>query len=202
MTVKAVRNVAPPNYPTAPDLYTRQFQDQYTNVLRLYSNNVANAINAPKVHGSFYSTVQQNNAGATSVNLMQVAETVSTYGVRIGQPTSRVYVGETGVYNIQFSAQFDKTAGSSADIYIWLRLNGVDVLNSASKVVIQGTNAELITAWNFIIIMEADDYAELAWSSTDTNVHLSAVAATTGPPAIPAIPSVILTINWVSNVST
>lgn len=202
MTVKAVRNVAPPNYPTSPDAYTRQFQDQYTNVLRLYSNTVANAINAPKVHGSFYSTVQQNNAGATSVNLMQVANTVTAYGVRIGQPTSRVYVGETGVYNVQFSAQFDKTAGAAADIYIWLRINGVDVLNSASKLVIQGSNAEVIAAWNFIVILEADDYVELAWSSPDTAVHLSAVTATTGPPAIPAIPSVILTISWVSNVAS
>lgn len=202
MSTKAVRNVAAPNYPIAPGEYSRQFQDQYTNVLRLFSITLANAINAPKVHGSFYDTTQQNNAGGTSVNLMRLNNTVSAYSCRIGQPTSRVYVGETGVYNIQFSAQFDKTAGSSADIYIWLRLNGADVLNSASKVVIQGTNAELVAAWNFVIILETDDYIEMAWASTDTNVHISAVAATTGPPAIPAIPSVLLTINWVSNISS
>lgn len=200
MTVRAVRNIAPPNYPTSPDQYTRQFQDQYTNVLRLYSNTVANAINAPKVHASIYDTTTQTNAGATVVNLMKFNSSVTLYGVRIGQPTSRVYVGETGVYNVQFSAQFDKSSGAGADIFIWLRVNGVDVPYSASHITIQGTSAELIAAWNFIVILEADDYFELAWSSTDTNVILLAGAATAGPPAIPGIPSVILTVNWVSNI--
>jgi len=202
MTTKAIRNVAPPNYPIAPAEYTRQFQDQYTNVLRLYSNTVANAINAPKVHGSFYDTTTQTNASATAVNLMKLASTISAYGVRIGQPTSRVYVGETGVYNIQFSAQFDKAAGGGADIYIWLRINGVDVPYSASHITIQGSTAELIAAWNFIVTLENDDYFELAWSSTDTNVLIKAAPAVTGPPAIPAIPSVILTVSWVSNIPT
>lgn len=200
MTVKAIRNVAPPNYPIAPAEYSRQYHDQYTNVLRLYSNTVANAINAPKVHGSFYDTTTQTNAGATVVNLMKLNSTISTYALRIGQPTSRVYIGETGVYNIQFSAQFDKSSGAGADIYIWLRVNGVDVPYSASHITIQGTSAELIAAWNFVVTLEADDYFELAWSSTDTNVILLAGAATAGPPAIPAIPSVILTVNWVSNI--
>ena len=202
MSIRNVRNISSPNYPTSPDQYTRQFQDQYTNILRLFSNTVANSVNAPKVHGSFYDTTTQTNASATAVNLMELNTTISVYGVRIGQPTSRVYMAETGVYNIQFSAQFDKSAGAAADIYIWLRVNGEDVPYSASHVTIQGSTAELIAAWNFIVILEADDYFELAWSSTDTNVLIKAAAATTGPPAIPAIPSVILTVSWVSNTVT
>ncbi len=202
MSIRNVRNIASPNYPTSPDQYTRQFQDQYTNVLRLFSNSVANSVNAPKVHGSFYDTTTQTNGGATTVNLLKLNSTVSVYGVRVGQPTSRVYMAETGVYNIQFSAQFDKSSGAGADIYIWLRVNGVNVPNSASHITIQGTNAELIAAWNFIVILEADDYFEIAWSSTDTGVFILAGAAVTGPPAIPAIPSVILTVGWVSNTVT
>jgi hypothetical protein len=201
MTVRAIRNVTPPNYPVAPDQYTRAYQDQFTNVVRLYSNTVANAINAPKVHGSYFDTTTQTNGGATTVNLMKLNSTASSYGTKIGSPTSRVYVNETGVYNIQFSAQFDKTSGASADIYIWLRINGQNVPNSASKIVVQGTSAELIAAWNFVTSLEANDYVEIAWASTDTNVVLLATAPTAGPPAIPEIPSVILTITWVSNIS-
>lgn len=200
MTVRAVRNIAAPNYPTAPPSYNQRYMDQFTNVLRLYSNNVANAVNAPKVHGSFYSTVQQNNAGATTVNLMTVNKVATAYGTVVTPPGSRVYVAETGVYNVQFSAQFDKSAGSGADIYIWLRINGSDVPHSASKVRIQGSASELVAAWNFLIVLQANNYVEFAWASSDTNVHISAVAAVTGPPAIPEIPSVILTINWVSNI--
>jgi hypothetical protein len=131
---------------------------------------------------------------------MTVNKLVTAYGTVVTPPGSRVYVAETGIYNVQFSAQFDKTSGAAADIYIWLRVNGSNVPHSASKLVIQGTNAELVAAWNFLLVLQANNYVEFAWASSDTNVHISAAAAVTGPPAIPDIPSVILTINWVSNV--
>ena len=207
MSIRNVRNISSPNYPTSPDQYTRQFQDQYTNILRLFSNSVANSVNAPKVYGSFYDTTTQTNPVASAVNLITLNTTVSAYGVRIGQPTSRVYMGETGVYNIQFSAQFDKSAGGSPEsVYIWLRVNGANVAYSASQVVIKDTSAELVAAWNFIVILEADDYFELAWASSDIHVQIKAVSSAVGPPAIPttvpAIPSVILTVSWVSNTVT
>lgn len=200
MSIRNVRNIAAPNYPTSPDQYTRQFQDQYTNILRLFSNTVANSVNAPKVHGSFYDTTDQDNPVANAVNLMTLNTTVSAYGVRIGQPTSRVYMGETGVYNIQFSAQLDKTTGGSPEsIYIWLRVNGENVPYSASQVVIKDTSAELVAAWNFIVILEADDYFELAWSSPDIHMQLKSPIAVS---PVPGIPSVILTVSWVSNTVT
>jgi hypothetical protein len=200
MSTKAVRNIAAPNYPIAPEQYSRQFQDQYTNVLRLFSNTIANAVNAPKVYGSFYSTLTQTNPVASAVNLMTLNNTTSAYSTRVGQPTSRVYVGETGVYNIQFSAQLDKTSGASAQsIYIWLRVNGTNVANSASQVTLKDTSAEIVAAWNFIITLETEDYFELAWSSPDTDMQLKAVTASG---SVPAIPSVIMTVNWVSNVPT
>jgi hypothetical protein len=205
MTVKAIRNIAAPNYPIAPEQYSRQFQDQYTNVTRLFSNTIANAVNAPKVHGSFYDTTTQTNPVASAVNLMTLNNTTSAYSVRVGQPTSRVYVGETGVYNIQFSAQLDKTSGASAQsVYIWLRVNGTNVANSASQVTLKDTTAELVAAWNFIVTLETEDYFELAWASPDVDMQLKAVSSDAGPPVIPttvpAIPSVILTVSWVSNI--
>jgi hypothetical protein len=44
--------------------------------------------------------------------------------------------------------------------------------------------------------MEAGDYFELAWQSDDTDVAVPYVAATGN---IPGIPSIILTVTWVSN---
>lgn len=201
MSIRNVRNIAPPNYPVATREYNQQSQDQFLNTLRLFSNNVTNAVNAPKVYGSFYDTTTQTNAGATAVNRMTFDTTVVAYGSKIGSPTSRIYVTETAIYNVQFSAQFDKTSASTGTIYIWLRINGLDVPNSATKIAIQGTNAQIVPAWNFVVRLEANDYVEIVWASTATTVELSAVAAQTGPPAIPAIPSIILTIAWVSNVS-
>lgn len=194
----SVRNIVPPNYPIATDEYSRQAQDQFTNVLRLFSNTIVNAINAPKIYGSFYDTTQQNNSGASLVNLMRYNSTASTSGVKLGgTPTSRIIVTDTGIYNIQFSAQFNKTGGGASDIYVWLRQNGINVDASAGKVVITGPNAEVLPAWNYVLPLSAGDYIEFAWSSPDVNVFIEYAAATG---SIPSIPSVIATVTWVSNV--
>jgi hypothetical protein len=202
MSKGGVRGVVSPNYPTAPSQYSRQFQDQFVNVVRLNTNTLANAINAPKVFGSYFSDVQQNNASATAVNLMTVNNVVVAFNTVVRSPFSRIYVAETGIYNIQFSAQFDKSAPAAADIYVWLRQNGIDVPYSGGKVVLQGSNAEIVPAWNYVLLMSANDYFEIAWSSTDTNVYASIIAPAVGPPAIPGVPSVIITVCWVSNIPT
>ncbi len=194
-----IRNIAAPNLPVAPVEYERQYQDQFSNVLRLFFNLVANAINAPKPHGSFYDTTTQTNPVANTVNLMRVnstydaAETVFS----ISKDTNRVYVSETGVYNIAFSAQLDKTGGGATDVFIWLRTNGNNLAHSATKIVIDGPNNEIVAAWNWVITMQAGDYFEIAWQSPDTNTVLLAAPASGN---IPEIPSVIITVAWVSNV--
>lgn len=197
MSSNNVRSVVPPNFPVASKEYSAAWQDQFINMLRLYLNNSANAINAPKVFGSYYDTTTQTNALGT--NLMTYNTTVVNYNTKIGSPTSRVFVSETGIYNIQFSAQLDKTGGGADPVYIWLRLNGVDVPNSASKVVVSGPNDEKIAAWNFVVQLQANDYIELAWSSSDATMHIEAIAASTVAPVHPLVPSIILTVTWVSN---
>lgn len=142
-------------------------------------------------YGSFYNTTTQTATAINTAYGITFDSTAHTRGVTIGSPTSRIYVDRLGIFNIQFSAQLDKTSGGTAFVYIWLRVNGVDVPNSASQVRIQGNNAEVIAAWNFVEQLNAGDYFELMWSVDDTSVILLAAAASA---PVPAIPSVILTV--------
>ena len=192
-----IRNIAPPALPVAPVEYQQRYQDQFANVLRLYFNSVSNAINAPKPFGIFYDTTTQTNPVADTANAITFSNENGNYAVTRGVPTSKILITETGVYDIQFSLQLDKTNANSAPVYIWLRVNGVDSPHTASKVVIAGSDAELIPAWNFMLTMQAGDYFQLMWSSPSTTVVLAAFAASS---PVPAIPSVILTVNWVSGV--
>lgn len=199
MTIsQKIRNIVPPNLPVAPVEYQQRYQDQFSNVLRLFFNLIANAVNAPKPHGSFYDTTTQTNPVANAVNLMKVNSTYddSQTAFSVSRDTTRIYVAETGVYNIAFSAQLDKTGGSASAVYIWLRVNGQNITHSASKVVIDGPNSEVIAAWNWVLSLSANDYFELAWQSPDTNVILAETSASGN---IPEIPSVIITVTWVSN---
>ena len=148
-------------------------------------------------YGSFYDTTTQTAAAINTAYAMTFNTTDLSVGVTIGSPTSRIYVDRPNVYNIQFSAQLDKTAGGVGLIYIWLRKNGVNVPDSTTQVRIQGNNAETVAAWNFLLQMNAGDYFELLWEVDDTSVQILTEAASA---VHPAIPSIILTVT--DNVSS
>jgi len=142
-------------------------------------------------YGSFYDTTTQTAAAINTAYAMTFNTTDLSNGVYIGSPTSRVYVDRGNVYNLQFSAQMDNTSGGSHLIYIWLRVNGVDVPNTAGQIRLKGTDGELVSAWNFLYSLNAGDYFELMWSVSDTSVEITASGAVAPHPGIP---SVILTV--------
>lgn len=142
-------------------------------------------------YGSFYDTTTQTAAAINTAYTITFDTTDLSNGVYLGSPTSRVYVDRANVYNIQFSAQLDNTSGGDHLVYIWLRVNGTDVANSASQVRIKGNNGELVAAWNFLYSLNDGDYFELMWSVSDTSVQITASGAVA---PVPAIPSVILTV--------
>jgi hypothetical protein len=142
--------------------------------------------------GSFYDTTSQTAAVVNTAYAVTFNTTDLSEGVYRGSPTSRIYVDEPGIYNFQFSAQLDKTAGGVGIFDFWIRVNGADIANSAGRVRIQGNNAELVTAWNFLTRMKAGDYFELMWAVDDISCQITAFPAVA---PIPGIPSVILTVS-------
>jgi hypothetical protein len=142
-------------------------------------------------YGSFYDTTTQTAAAINTAYAMTFNSTDITNGIYIGSPTSRVYTDTHNVYNVQFSAQLDKTSGGVGLAWFWLRKNGTDVPNSTGQVRIQGNDAELVVAWNYLIELGAGDYFELMWEVDTTDLQLLAEVASA---VHPAIPSVILTV--------
>ena len=147
-------------------------------------------------YGAFSDTTTQTAASIDTAYGMVFNTTDSSNGVSIGSPTSRLVADFQGVYNVQFSAQLDKTSGGAGNIYIWLRKNGTNVPNTATTIAIQGTAARTVAAWNFIIQLEPTQYVELMWATDDTSVRILAASATS---VWPAIPSVIATLTQVNN---
>lgn len=145
---------------------------------------------APR-YGTFYDTTTQTAAATNTAYGMTFNTTDLSYGVEIGTPTSRVYVRSEGVFNIQFSAQLNKSSASIGHVYIWLRLNGTDIPNSATQVSLSGSNAASVAAWNFVYKFKSGDYFELMWSTSDTNCQITAATASG---VVPGIPSIILTV--------
>ena len=147
-------------------------------------------------YGSFYDTTTQTAAAINTAYAMSFNSTAESNGVSIGSPTSRIYVAQDGVYNIQFSVQIDKSSGATGNVYIWLDLNGTAVAESGGTVAVQGTSARTIASWNYVISLDAGQYFRIMWSTDDTNVQLTHNSAVS---PCPAIPSVIVTVTQVNN---
>lgn len=145
--------------------------------------------------GSFYDTTTQTNPVASTPNAMAVNTVVAQKGV-VFFDGSKIRIPAAGVYNIQFSAQFEKTDAGTDVVDIWLVKNGTNVTESNTQISLVGNNAKSVPAWNFILEFNANDYFQIFWSSPDTNVRILHTAATTGP-VRPAVPSVILTVQQV-----
>jgi len=150
-------------------------------------------------YGAFEDNTTQTAAAINTPYAMNIGITDLSNGITIvsdGSNLTRITIANTGVYNIQFSAQFDRTNSGTDSVDIWLRKNGVDVPGSGGRIVLAGNAASsaIIASWNYVLNTVGGDYYQLMWSTPDTHVRLLYEAAQTSPFAHPIIPSVILTV--------
>ena len=151
-------------------------------------------------YGSFYDTTTQTGTTINTAKAITFNTTDLSNGVYLGTPTSRVYVDTPGIYNYDMSFQLDKTSGGTGEFYIWFRLNGTNVANSASYIQIQGNNHEIFSSLNYFFDLNAGDYVEIMFSVSTLSVEIAAFAAAA---PVPAIPSIILTVaNNIEGAST
>ena len=131
---------------------------------------------------------------ANTITPLKLSTTDLTNGVSLqGTPTTQIKVTNTGVYNIQFSAQLNHTTGGLAVVTIWLRKNGIDIPATSTDVTIEGNNTKIVPAWNFLVSATANDYFQIMVSATDSNCEIYFSGARTSP-IRPALPSLIVTV--------
>lgn len=146
-------------------------------------------------YGAFLDLQTQTNTAPGNPLAILLRTTDLSSGVSIVD-NAQVTVSQAGVYNIAFSAQISKTDAGTDTVYIWLRINGVDVPDSNTAVVLVGGGAKQVAAWNFVVPLGAGQQATLMWASLDANARILYEDDTTTPYG-PAIPSMIVTVNQV-----
>lgn len=207
----ALDRIAAPRLPAAEVEYSQRYQDQFTNILRLYFNRIddfiarlntaADTAGLRVPYGAFSSsqdqTVTANTATLMTLNTTDFANEVSIV-------SSKITVANAGIYNLQWSGQFQNTDNQIQDISVWLRQNGTDIVGStgyfsipARKSASAGEEAHEIIGWNYYLSMAANDYVEIWWSATLASVSLQYYPATTGPTR-PSTASVVATMSFVS----
>ena len=200
-----------PNLPLSPQTPDRQYMDQNNNALRLYFNRIDNAFQSLlALRGGAllnfpYAAIQRSTSKTFAVNTAtQITFDTNDYlNGCTNDGTDGIHVSIAGIYNYQFSVQLKNADTNIRSAWIWLRVNGADVVGTGSKFDVTsshgGTPGYNIAAANFYIQLNAGDYVEMWAAADNVNVSFDAIAASTSPFAMPSIPSVVATLSFVSS---
>jgi hypothetical protein len=168
---------ATPDLPNPQDKYERLTVAQTNAALRTYFTKVSNFLqslaspkgarflNAP--YGAFQDSTDQT-ATANTATVMKFDTTDFSNGVSIVS-NSKITVAHAGIYNLQFSAQFQNTDTQLHDVSIWLRQDasgaGTDIAGSTGLVSIPnshgGVDGHVIAGWNYFVTLNANDFVEI-----------------------------------------
>ena len=159
-------------------------------------------INSP--YGGFQDGTDQTAANTTTAYAITFDTTDFSNGVTLSN-SSRLNVAQAGIYNLQFSIQFKNTTNDTQDVDVWFSKNGTNIDKSNSRFGLaprksSGDPSHVIAALNFFVSLAANDYVEIMWRPSDVGVSIEHFAASSTPTR-PAVPSVIATLSFVSNLS-
>jgi hypothetical protein len=203
--------------------YEAQYQEQYSNALRLYFNQIRN----------FLQLFTTNTGGALlQFPFIAASDNAIQYATATDTPTIvqwdtlengngfTLNVGNTataeaaGIYKITYSLQFANNDNAIHDAIVWLRVNGstsaADVTNSTTIFTLQARKSALLPNYvcgysEVVFQLNAGDTVGLWWGTNQaatsggaTGIYIDYRAAQTTPMPYPAVPSAIGSITFVS----
>jgi hypothetical protein len=111
-----------------------------------------------------------------------------------GSNLTRLTFAAAGTYAVTPNLQFTNTDVNDHDATIWFALNGTNIVRSATKMSIPkaGDGGSAFFQIVLYVTVTAGQYVQVYWLPENVAVTLDHTAAVAGPPAIPAIPSAII----------
>jgi len=214
--MNAIDRPVPPRLPDPPPSGVNPgFFTSFSNALRLYFNRLNGVVNlitgtngaaelqAP--HAMLMSDQDQANAGTTVANQLSFNQPVITQGIEVrGVGNNEIWFEKAGQYLVTFTLQVTNSSNQIHEFEVWAGFNGSNYPLSntrfdipANKGVNQKGHAVPAITGIFTVSDPTNDYLTIKWWSDSTSVFLEHYAAGTNPTR-PEIPSVIMTINFVS----
>lgn len=217
-------NPAVPSLPLGTEQYERRYQDQYSNVLRLYFNQLRNALGLlfdnqggrflsfPHVAASYDDDQYATAANTPTIIKWNSLDSGGGFTLNADNTATAQY---SGIYKITYSLQFANDDNAIHDAIVWLRVNGNtsanDVANSTTIFSLPARKSAGVPTYvcgysEVVFTLNAGDSVGLWWgtgqaatSGGGTGVYIYHQDAQTTPMAYPATPSAIGSITFVSN---
>lgn len=214
---------AVPNLPLATDQYERRYHDQFANVLRLYFNQLRNALGElfgdqggrflsfPHVAASYDDDQYATAANTPTIVKWNTLDSGGGFTLNADNTATAQY---SGVYKITYSLELANTDNAIHEAIVWLRVNGNatvnDVPNSTTIFSVPARKSALIPSYvcgysEVVFAVNGGDTIGLWWGTDQaatsggaTGVYIHHENAQTTPMPYPATPSAIGSITFVS----
>lgn len=108
----------------------------------------------------------------------------------------------SGLYNVQFSVQFNNTDSQAFNANIWFAKNNANIANSNTSFTVPSKHGsgdgKLCAVVNLFVALAKNDYVEIKWQAGSTAITADYNGTQTSPD-IPATPSIIATVSYLGS---
>lgn len=225
--INRYRPVVQPRLPAAPTEYSSEFIEQYSNILRLYFNQLDSLTGAllsdnggrflqfPFVAASDGAIQYATAADTPTIVQWNTLGASSGFTLNANNTATAEY---SGIYKITYSLQFANNDNVAHDAIVWLRVNGStsaeDIAESSTIFTLGARKSAGVPTFvcgysEVTFELNAGDSVGLWWGTNQaatsggaTGIYIDYRAAQTTPMPYPAVPSAIGSITFVSALST
>jgi hypothetical protein len=149
-------------------------------------------------HGAFYDVTTQTISNIAEPHKVPIGNTTVSSGVSLSN--GNIVVSTTGTYQIQYSIEFTNSDNANHDIYVWLRINNIDVEDTASQFTIHSktgfTPGKLVAVTPLVTPLTSNETLQIMWTADNTSVAVTTLPAQTTP-TVPRTPGVIVYVNQI-----
>lgn len=142
--------------------------------------------------------LEDGNVNLTRSTNITAAAADTAYAIQYDAPTggsgisldgtdpTKIVFADAGEYLLSFSAQIAASTASQIRLYFWARRNGTDIARTTMVNTLDANTATMVVSRTAIFQLNAGDYIQAMWATSDTNGYLDATAATAFCPAAPS----------------
>lgn len=213
MSDNSLQNPTPPSLPLATEQYERRYQDQFSNILRLYFNRLSNALQTlfgtnggaylQSPHAMLMSDQDQSSGGITVANTLTYNRPEITQGIEV-RNGGEIWFDQPGQYLVTFTLQVTNRGNAVQEFEVWAAFDGNNFPLSNTRFDVparksSGVWSHIVPAITgiFTVRNPASTYLTIKWWASSTDIFLEYYPEGTSPTR-PAIPPVIMTINLIS----
>ena len=218
--MSSLLNTQSPALPIADDIVTPGFQNNYSNILRLYFNQIDNVtgvllgplgmgyLDAPYIAASDSTDQYADGNDDPTIVKWNTLEVSNGFTLNVDN-TAQVSI--PGIYKIDYSLQFANTDNAQHDVFVWMQENGTQIPNSASRFTLParkstGQPSYLVAVSYIVFEAMPSDKIGLWWATEKAynpvgpvnGVYMEHLPVQTTPYARPANPSAVGSITFLS----